>query len=239
MSLAARLWPAGDAVGSTVLLPNVGTFRIIGVVPNLQYEEFGEDSESARLQLHLPYARAGWRNMAILVRTSGDPAAMTIAVREELARIDPAQAPFDIMTMVDRRAFTTWPQRVLGNSFAAFGLIAFVLALCGVYGVIAYSVVCQTREIGVRIALGARPTAVLQRVVGQALKMAGIGAVIGLAAAVLFARALEGILYGVSINNPTPYAAVVALIIAAAALASFLPARRAASVDPTEALRAD
>ena len=173
------------------------------------------------------------------IRFHIDPATMTAAVREELARIDPTQAPFDVMTMMDRRALTTWPQRALGSSFAAFGLIAFVLALCGVYGVIAYSVVRQTREIGVRIALGARPTDVLRRVVGRALKMAGIGALIGLAAAVLFARALEGILYGVSINNPTPYASVVGLIIAAAALASFLPARRAASVDPTEALRAD
>ena len=177
--------------------------------------------------------------MSFLVRAAGDPADVTPPVRRELARIDPTLAPYDILTMTARRDYTTWPQRVFGNSFAAFGVIAMVLALCGIYGVIAYSVTRRTREIGVRIALGARPFQVLGRVVGGALRQAGIGVALGLVAAVLFARALEGILYGVSINDPLPYAAVVALMLVAAALAAYLPARRAARVDPTLALRAD
>jgi ABC-type antimicrobial peptide transport system permease subunit len=177
--------------------------------------------------------------MAFLVRTSGDPAAVTAAVREELARRDATLAPYDIMTMTERRAFTTWPQRVFGDSFAIFGVIAFVLALCGIYGVIAFTVVRRTREIGVRIALGAQPNQVLMRVVGQALKLAGIGAAIGLFGAVGFARALRGVLYGVSVDNPTPYLSVVVVIMLAALLASYLPARRASRIDPTDALRAD
>jgi ABC-type antimicrobial peptide transport system permease subunit len=125
----------------------------------------------------------------------------------------------------------------MGRSFAAFGVVALLLALCGIYGVIAYSVVRRTREIGVRIALGARPGQVLARVVAGALKLATAGAAIGLVLAVLFARALTGVLYGVSIDDPTRYVSVIALIVIAAGLASYLPARRASRVDPTDALR--
>ena len=175
--------------------------------------------------------------MAILVRATGDPALLTAAVRDELAAIDPTLAPYDIMTMTERRAFTTWPQRVFGDAFAAFGLIALVLALCGIYGVIAYTVVRQTREIGVRIALGAQPNRVLMSVVGQALKLAAVGAAIGLVAAIGFAQALQGILYGVSVDDPAPYFSVIVLILLAAVLASYIPARRAARIDPTDALR--
>jgi predicted permease len=238
-SLAERLWPGADAVGRNVVLPEVGTFRVIGVVSDLQYEEFGEDGPSTQLQLHFPYALSPSRSMSILVRTAGDPASITGSVRRELAGIDATLAPFDILTMSERRAFTTWPQRLIGGSFAAFGVIAVVLALCGIYGVIAYSVVQRTREIGVRIALGAQPLQLLARVVGGAMRLAGAGALLGLLAALAFARALEGVLYGVSVNDPAPYAAVVALMLLAAAVAAWLPARRAARVDPTVALRAD
>jgi hypothetical protein len=238
-SLAQRLWPGESAVGRSLELPDVGTFRVIGVVPDLQYEEFGEDGPSTNLQVHVPYARGAWRNMSILVRAEGDPATLVGPVREELARIDPTLAPFDVMTMTDRRAFTSWPQRFMGYSFAIFGVIALVLALCGIYGVIAYSVVRRTREIGVRMALGAQPGDVVKRVVASALRMAGVGAAVGFVAAVGFAQALRGILYGVSVGNPTSYIFVVGIIIVAAALASYLPARRAARIDPTDALRAE
>lgn len=177
--------------------------------------------------------------MAILVRTEGDPAAVVASVRDELARLDPTLAPYDVMTMTDRRAFTSWPQRLMGYSFAAFGTFALVLALCGIYGVIAYSVVQRTQEIGVRMALGAQPARMVLGIVGRALKLAGIGAAIGLVAAVVFARALEGILYGVSIESPAPYLIVVCLLLLAAALASYLPARKAARIDPTDALRVE
>ena len=238
-SLAEFLWPGRNAVGGNLVMPGIGTWRVIGVVPDLQYEEFGEDGPSTQLQVHIPYARAASRSMSVLVRASGDPALITSQVRQELARIDPTLAPYDIMTMTERRAYTTWPQRLYGDAFVAFGFISLVLALSGIYGVIAYSVGRRTREIGVRIALGARPNQVLQRVVASALKLAGIGAVVGLIAAVGFAQALKGILYGVSVSNPVPYFSVITLIMLAAALASYLPARRASRVDPSDALRVD
>jgi predicted permease len=250
--LAARLWPSGgvgaaggggnfaSAVGRRLELPEVGSFRVIGIVPDLQYEEFGEDGEAARLQVHLPYAVSGWRGMSILVRAAaGDPATLTAAVRDELARLDGTLAPYDIMTMRERRAYTTWPQHLFGQSFAAFAAIALVLSVSGIYGVIGYAVGRRTREIGLRMALGARPAGVVGAVVGRALKLAAIGAAAGLLAALAFARALESILYGVSTTDPTLYASVLAVILLAAAAAAYLPARRASAVDPTEALRAD
>jgi predicted permease len=235
--LAERLWPGEDATGRRVVLPEVGTFRVIGVAPDLQYEEFGEDLESARLQVHLPYGIAGYRGMAVLVRSSGDPAGLVGPVRDELAAIDPTLAPYDILTMEERRSLTTWEQRLFGNSFAAFGLIALVLAVCGIYAVIAYSVARRTREMGIRIALGARPGELRTQVVGGALKLAGIGAAIGLASSLLFARALRGILYGVSSTDPRVFAGAGAVLLLASLAASLGPAHRAARIDPTESLR--
>jgi ABC-type antimicrobial peptide transport system permease subunit len=135
--------------------------------------------------------------MAVLVRASGNPASLVSPVQAELGRIDPTLAPYDILTMPERRTFTSWEQRLFGNSFALFGTIALVLALCGIYGVIAYSVTRRTWEIRIRVAMGARPGEVQGRVVGQALLLTGVGAAFGLMAAIAFARALRGILYGV------------------------------------------
>jgi predicted permease len=237
--LARRLWPDQDPVGRRIVLPGNGTFRIIGVAPDLQYEEFGEDLESARLQIHVPYGVWGNRGMSILVRAVGDPASLVEPVRRELARIDPTLAPYDILTMPERRAVTTWEQRLFGDSFAIFGAIALVLALCGIYGVIAYSVARRTREIGIRIALGARPGKVQGRVVGSAVVLAGSGTAIGLAVAVVFARALRGIVYGVNPLDPFTFVGTLGALLVAAAAASWIPAHRAARVDPTEALRAE
>jgi ABC-type antimicrobial peptide transport system permease subunit len=156
-----------------------------------------------------------------------------------MERIDPTLAPYDILTMTERRALTTWEQTLFGKSFAAFGAIALLLALCGIYGVIAYTVARQTREIGIRIALGARPGKVRTRVVGRALALAGAGVALGLLVALGFARALRGIVFGVDTNDPWVFLGAGAVLLAAAALAGWLPARRAARVDPTEALRAE
>jgi predicted permease len=235
--LAERLWPGEDALGRRVVLPGTGTFRVIGVAPDLQYEEFGEDLESARLQIHLPYGVAGYRGMAVLVRSSGDPAGLVGSVRDELARIDPSLAPYDILTMKERRSLTTWEQRLFGKSFAVFGLIALVLAVCGIYAVIAYSVAGRTREMGIRIALGARPGELRTQVVGDALKLTGIGAAIGLASSLIFAQALRGTLYGVSSTDPRVFGGAAAALLLAAVAASWVPAHRAARIDPTESLR--
>lgn len=237
--LAGRLWPGEDPLGRILEVQEEGSFRVIGVAPDLQYEEFGEDLEGARLQVHLPYGMAANRRMSILVRAAGDPAGLVAPVRDALAGLDPTLAPFEILTMPERRALTTWEYRLIGRSFGVFGGMALVLALCGIYGVIAYTVARRTREIGIRIALGARPRAVRGRVVRDAVMLAAVGAAIGLVGAVAFGRALQGILFGVSPTDPRIFGAVVAGMLASAALAGWIPARRASKVDPTEALQAE
>jgi predicted permease len=238
--LANRLFGGDDPIGREIRLESGGTpvaYRVIGVSPLFQYEEFGEDTPSEALQLHLPYSRAGWRGMNILVRTSADPGPMITPIRDTLARLDPMQAPFDILTMADRRSFTTWPQRVFGKVFGAFGALALILAASGIYGVIAYAVARRTREIGIRMALGARAADVVREAVRSATGTALAGVVVGLALAIPLAQLMRGILYGVSAADPSTFVAVALVLLLAAMVAAWVPARRAARVDPTEALR--
>jgi putative ABC transport system permease protein len=241
-TLAQRLWPDGDAIGRRV---RIGTqqqappYTIVGVAPDLQYEELGEAGETSRLQLHLPYGNRVYRQMALLVRATANPQLLAQPVREALRTVDASLAPFDELTMRDRRRYTTWPQRVFGQTFGGFGGVALLLAVIGVYGVMSYTVAQRRREIGVRLALGARPFDVLRAVVARAVIIAGAGVIVGTAAAFGLVRILEGLLYGVSMTDPVAFVAVPALLLGAAALAAYVPARRAARVDPLQALRAD
>jgi predicted permease len=237
--LARRLWPEGAAIGRRIRLAEDVRYTVIGIAPDFQYEEFGEETAATRLQLHLPYARLGWRGMSFLARAAGDPALLDDAVRREIRALDASLAPYDGQTMDQRRRFTTWPQRLFGKIFAAFGGIALVLAVAGVYGVMAYNVARRRREIGIRIALGARPADVQRVVVRRGALLAGIGLVLGLAAALVLTRLMEGLLWGVGASDPFTFVAVSAILVGAALLASYLPARRAAAVDPMEAMRSE
>src|SRR5688500_9696806 len=143
------------------------------------------------------------------------------------------------MTMEERRLYTTWPQRLFGKTFGTFGAMALLLAVAGVYGVMAYSVARRRREIGVRIALGARPGDVLGLVVGRAAYLAGAGVAIGLAAAFGVSRLLSGLIFGVSTSDPKTFLITPLVLAAAAMLASYVPARRATKLDPMEALRSE
>jgi putative ABC transport system permease protein len=240
-ALAQRLWPGQQAIGRRILLGDSAreALTVVGVVPDLQYEEFGEEDERARLQVHLPYARRPYRQMALLVRAHTDPATLKQDVRSALQRADPTLATFDVLTMNERRRYTTWPQRLFGQMFGNFGAIAVLLALVGVYGVMAYTVAQRRREIGIRLALGARPADVLRDVIGRALRLAALGALIGTAAALAVVQLLSGLLYGVSLTDPLTFVLVPTLLLTAALLAGAVPARRAARIDPLEALRAE
>ena len=237
--LARKLWPNADPIGRRLLVGDQEYFTVIGVAPYLQYEEFGEETAQDSLQFHVPFAQWGTRGMAFLLRTNGDPDSWIAPMRKELRAIDATLAPWDIQSTDTRRRFTTWPQRIFGKIFGTFGGTALLLALAGVYGVMAHSVARRRRELGVRIALGARSADVLRLVIGRALGLTALGVLIGVVGAFAVTRLLTGIIFSVSVTDPATFVLTPVLLTAAALLASYIPARRATRVDPIAALRAE
>ena len=244
-SLARRFWPQG-AVGRRLALVSGGGrregapvewLRVVGVAPDLQYEEFGEETAASRLQVYRPYASVPARSLALLVRTATKPRAQAEAVRRAFRELDPGIATWAVRTMDEVRAFTTWEQRFFGHLMGGFAAQALLLACLGVYGVLAHAVSRRTREIGVRLALGARPIDVVRLVLrrGATLGLAGTG--LGLLLSLAVGRALQGTLYGVTPWEPLPLATIAGVLLAVVLLASLLPARRAAAVDPLTSLR--
>ncbi len=237
--LARRFWPDGDAVGHRVrALPDTTWLTIVGVVGDLQWEEFGEDGDADRLQLHVPYGREPWRSVALMVRGSVPPVTLAEPVRRTVAAVSADVPVFDVRTMSEVRRETGAGDRVWVLMFGALGAQALLMTAVGLYGLLAFGVSQRQREIGVRVALGARPASVVRLVVGRALALTGAGLAVGLAGAALTSRAVGSILYGVH-GTLTPLVVVFATLLVTALLAALLPAARAARVDPIVALRAE
>ena len=241
-ALAERLFPGGRALGQRVRLAEVSDstwFTVVGVAPNLLYEEVGEETPQSRLQVHLPFGRTPRRVMVLMVRADGTPAAVAGPVRAAVRAADPTLPAFDVRTMAEVRRFTTWPHRVFSATFASFALIALVLAAVGVYGVMSYHVSQRVRAIGVRLALGASPTAVLGEVLRHGLGLAVGGIAVGLVGALAVGRAMAGVLYGVGATDGVVLLGVPLVLGGVALLACYLPARRATRIDPLLALRSE
>jgi predicted permease len=242
-ALATRLWPGESPLDRRLTLKIAGgdtaTLTVVGIAPNLVYEELGEETPQSRLQLYAPYARMGWRGMAVVARTTGAPGATAPAARRALRALDSSLPAFDVMTMAEVRNYTTWPYRLWGRAFATFGVLALFLATVGVYGVMAYTVAQRRREIGVRMALGARAADVLRQVTLRGARLTLPGVAVGIAGAAGLSRLLSGVLYGVSSADAVTFALVPLLLSLVALAASYLPARRAARVSPAEALRSE
>jgi putative ABC transport system permease protein len=185
----------------------------------------------------VPYARLGNRTMALLVRTEGEPAALEPAVRDALRGLDAGLPTYDVRTMPEIRANTTWEQRFFGEAMAAFAAAALLLACLGVYGLLSHAVSQRVHEMGIRLALGARPGDIVRQVVSEGLRVAALGIALGLLLALGLSRVLAGTLYGVSGADPGSYAFVVTALVAAVLAASYVPARRAGATDPMDALR--
>ena len=237
--LADRYWPGESALGR-VLRPADGSnrsYRVIGVAPNVVYEEINEATEQSRLSVFAPYASVALRNVAMLVRTSERPSMVAAGVRQALRGVDPTFAAYDMMTMDDRRAMTQWGERFLGRTFAAFAGTALLLACLGIYGLTAYSASQRTREIGVRMAIGATPASIVRLFVRRGSRLALLGAVIGLPLAAGAAAAVENMLFRISPWQPALWAGLLATLGAAVLVASYVPARRAARTEPSVALR--
>ena len=197
-----------------------------------KYHTLGEEPQPV---IYLP---ADYHPRAtLLVRTEGDPRTLLASVRREVQTLDPNVVPIDLETMKQYMALPLFPAHTTGLLLGAFGLVALILAVVGLYGSIAYSVDQRTREIGIRMAMGARPSDVLKLVVRQGLMLVVIGVAMGLVGAYGVTRFLASLLYGIGPTDPATFAGVAILLTAVALLASYIPARRAAKLDPMVALR--
>ena len=237
--LAQRLWPNSSPIDRRIGFRFGDEFlwlRVIGVAPDVHYEEIGEDTEQSRLNVYVPYAMDGSRSLAMLVRAQGSPDGLIAPAREALKRIGPTFPIFRLMPMRELRRYTTWEQEFFGNLMAMFAAFALLLACLGIYALISYSVGRRAREIGVRLALGARPADVIGMLLRESVKVGGAGLVVGLTLALMIARALVGTLYGVAVDAWL-FASMAAPLALAILAATWLPARRAARVEPTVALR--
>jgi len=233
--VAKRAWPGENPIGKRVRSgPSSPWAEVVGVVGHIRHEKLETDE---RLQIYWNYQQRARDRMSLVVRTSVDPHSLVTPVLNTIRSVDPDQPAFAIKTMsevVDQTLSLRWFNALVVSLFAVSSLL---LAMIGVYGVIAWNVKQQTREIGVRVALGANRNAVLMMVLGKGLRMtaAGIGA--GLLGSFILTRFLRSLLFGVGQTDPLTFAVVPLLLIIAAVLASLIPARRAIKVDPIVALR--
>ncbi len=232
--LAQRYWPGKDPIGQHIKLGPV-TCTIVGEVGHVLHSDLAADSGRGAYYFTL-FQRAG-RMASVVVKTKGEPAAIAPAVREAVRATDPHQAIYSIRPMEEMVAASLAPRQFGMRLLGFFGATALFLAALGLYGVISYSVAHRTREIGIRVALGASSSSVIREVVGQGLKLAGIGAGLGICGAALSGRVLAHQLPGVAAFDPLTLSAMAAALLTAAFVASYLPALRAARVDPVTALR--
>ena len=177
--------------------------------------------------------------MMIFVRSTRDPASLAPEVRNALRELAPQAPVYDIQSLTDRSAAATAQTRFSTTLLALFALTALLLAAIGIYGVMALAVAARTREIGIRMALGADGRRIERAVIGEGVGLVAIGAAIGVGVAIASTRVLRSLLFDLSPTDPITYAAIVALIGVTAVAASWLPARRAASIDPLSSLRAE
>jgi predicted permease len=233
--MAERLWPGRPAVGETFVLDGT-PFRVVGVAGDVRSARL---DSAAGYTAYLPDAAMPRSSMSLVVRTSGEPARLAGAVRAAIREVAPGQAFVEVVPLRAKLADAASTPRLFAALASAFGALALALAAVGLYGVVAYVARQREREIGVRVALGAPPARVLALMLRQGLAPVAAGLVVGLAGALAAARVLRALLFEVSATDPATYAAVAALLGAVAALAAYLPARRAARVDPLVALRAD
>ena len=232
-AMAARYFPDGSPLGQRVRFWGASR-EIVGVVGNERFNGLNADPAPA---VYAPMSQAPASTGTVLVRTAGDPRSVLPAIRSAIWSIDPDLAPFDVTTMGEALDAALAQQRFLALLLAGFAGLALVLALVGVYGVISYSVAQRGREIGIRLALGATGRRVLRGVIGEGVRLALAGSVIGAALAVGAARLIRSQLYGVSATDPVTIAGAALLLISVALLGSLIPAWRAAGMPPGEVMR--
>jgi predicted permease len=236
--LAREYWPGESPLGKRVRFgppeSNEPWHTVVGVVGEVRHER---PDAVTRMSVYLSYQQTPVRQMTIAARAEADPAGLVAAVRSQVRELDPAQPVTGVRTMEEVISRAVWQPRLHTILFGVFAAVALILASVGIYGVTSYAVTQRTHEIGIRMALGAKPGDILRMVIGQglALTLAGIG--IGAAAAFALTRVMSSLLFEISAADPTTFTANVLLLATVSLLACYIPARRATRVDPMIALR--
>jgi predicted permease len=233
---AERFWPDEENVVGKIVRTAGEDREVVGVVKNGKY---GTLSEEQQEYMYLAQAQSWSFPMTVHLRTSGDPEALASQVRAEVARLDPSMPVADLRTMTNALGMALFPARLGGAALGLFGILGMILASVGIYSVMAYTVSRRSREIGIRVALGAARTQVVGLVLKKGMTLVLIGVALGMLAAVGASYLTAGILYGVEAVEPVTFVGVPALLAVVALAATWVPARRAASVDPMTALRSD
>jgi predicted permease len=234
-TMARRIWPGVDPLGQQVAVGgSPDGWTVVGVVGDIRDQLLQQEPQP---MLYLSFQQVPWSSMWLLVRATGDPMALAPVVRREIRAVDPLLPVANVQPLERLVSQIAAQPRFTALIFGLFASAALVLAVVGVYGLVAYGVTQRTREIGVRLALGATPSRIVRGVVRHGVGLAGFGVAIGLWAAYALSRFMQGILYDVAATDAVTYLAVAALLVGCAVAASILPARWAARLDPVRALR--
>ncbi len=238
--MARELWPKQDAIGKRVhsggLESKSPWQTVVGVVGRVK--QYSLDSDS-RIAMYIPHTQNPSRALTVVLHSASDPAALTATVKREIREMDPDLPVYAVRTMTDRVDESLARRRFTMSLLGVFAGVALILAAVGIYGVMAYLVNQGTRELGIRIALGATERGILALVVRQGMTLALTGVAAGLAGAIALTRFLRSLLFGVDATDPLTFAGIALLLAAIALLASYIPARRAARIDPMVSLRCE
>jgi predicted permease len=238
-AFARRYWPDGEAIGKQIRFGGAGPGGrlavVVGIVERVRMEGLATDND--RVQAYFAFTQLTWNSMSVVARTSVDPVSLANAMRGEVQSVDKNQPVYNLRTMDQIWAESIASHRLTMTLLSAFAGLALLLASVGIYGVISYSVTQRTKEIGIRLALGAQTFDVLKLILNQGMLLVLIGVALGLVAAFVLTGWLEDLLFGVSVTDPLTFVSVSLILTGVAMVACLVPARRAARTDPMVALR--
>jgi putative ABC transport system permease protein len=251
-TMAPRYWPGENPLGKRIALdletmkfypdrpPTFdiagGMREIVGVVRDVRHNSL---RTSAVPEMYIPYLQKPAANMTLVVRTAGDPAALTVLAREAIRAVDPNQPVSHIETLSNLVSASVAQPRVSSLLLSSFAIVAVAFAVIGVYGLLSYSVAQRTPELGIRLALGGQPHDILRMILADGFRLVLVGIVLGVPAAIAAATALRSLLFGVAPADIPTISAAVVLMLAVGVTACYVPARRATRVDPLSALRTE